>query len=112
MPAPFPPPPHHLLVVYGSLAPGRVNYHRVQAFGGYWGKAWVRGTVQEDQGYPVFTYDPKGPELSVDLLESPNIDWTALDVFEGDNYRRILIPIRRGEEILRGNIYAWARGAK
>lgn len=98
------------MAVYGSLAPGRKNYPIVEPFGGEWSKAWVQGTVEQDQGYPVFIYDPNGPELEVDVLTSHNIDWTALDAFEGENYRRILVSLRRGREMFTGNIYVWAKG--
>jgi gamma-glutamylcyclotransferase (GGCT)/AIG2-like uncharacterized protein YtfP len=104
-----PPPEAQILAVYGTLAPGQPNHWVVQSFGGHWSKAWVRGIALQDQGYPVFIDDPHAPEFEVDVLKSSMIDWDALDAFEGENYRRILVRLRGGAESFTGNIYAWAK---
>lgn len=55
--------------------------------------------------WPVFTFDPSAPPVPAWLLCSPALPaaWPRLDEFEGDDYRRILVPVQRAD-----GSWAWA----
>jgi gamma-glutamylcyclotransferase (GGCT)/AIG2-like uncharacterized protein YtfP len=88
------------LAVYGSLAPGRSNHHIVAALGGSWSDGWVEGDMYESgwgeaHGYPGFVWRPGGERVAVKLLVAGSLrdSWPKLDEFEGDDYRRSLVPV-------------------
>ena len=88
------------LAVYGTLAPGRSNYHIVEHLGGEWTEGLIEGNLQETGwgatlGYPAFRPKAGGPILQIRVLKSsllPN-GWADLDEFEGHEYQRILVPV-------------------
>jgi hypothetical protein len=49
--------------------------------------------------------------LPVKLFESPDppAHWRRLDAFEGDAYRRVVVPVSVGDGDLPANIYVVAR---
>ncbi len=99
--------PSHRLVVYGTLAPGKANSHRLQDFDGCWIEAQVGGQLREHDGFVEFVW--KGPKrLPVQVLTSLQLPqkFADLDRFEGPRYLRILVPIVRESEIYVANIYA------
>ena len=82
------------LAVYGSLAPGRPNHHRLRGLSGRWIDGTVRGHLHQEGwgaelGYPGIVLDLDGPTVGVQLFESPDLPdhWTRLDEFEGSGYR-------------------------
>jgi gamma-glutamylcyclotransferase (GGCT)/AIG2-like uncharacterized protein YtfP len=88
------------LAVYGSLAPGRQNHHIVAPLGG----RWTEGTVEGDLttcgwgaaiGYPALRLRSGGPSVPVHVLTSDALRtaWEDLDLFEGAEYRRVLVPV-------------------
>lgn len=84
---------------------------------GSWSRGVVHGTLHPDGwgmtfGFPALIWDPDGPELAVQLLVSPDLPaaWERLDAFEGDAYRRIVVPVATGGGRVMANIYV-ARGA-
>lgn len=88
------------LAVYGSLAPGRENYHVVQPLGGEWSEGVVEGDLTRYGwgsaiGYPALRLRPGGPAVAVRVLESGALPlaWPGLDEFEGTEYRRVLVPV-------------------
>lgn len=88
------------LFVYGTLGPGRPNAHVMEAIGGTWETASVRGMLHQEgwgaeMGYPAITVDPTGEPVQGFLFLSENLHehWEALDAFEGDAYERILIDV-------------------
>ena len=90
------------LIVYGSLVPGGSNHQRVAHLAGTWNRGWVTGTLVwtgwgAEVGYPALSWDPAGPRVAAQLLESDLLadHWPRLDEFEGEDYRRILIPFFR-----------------
>ena len=90
------------LIVYGSLVPGGVNHHELVELAGTWTPGSVTGEcVQEGWGahlgYPALRWDPAGPRVSAHLFESQALDdhWSRLDAFEGEGYRRVLVPFFR-----------------
>lgn len=94
----------HKLAVYGSLAPGRANYHVVAPLGGEWQEGLVEGDLVPTGwgaalGYPAFRPRVGGSAVTVQVLSSALLAtaWSTLDDFEGTEYRRILLPIFSAE---------------
>jgi len=88
------------LAVYGSLAPGQSNHHHLAGVAGTWRHGWVEGVLYDrgwasDAGYPGIRLQPGGPRVDVYILESKTLvhHWGRLDVFEGDEYRRVPVEI-------------------
>lgn len=108
--------PEHRLAVYGSLAPGERNHDRVAHLAGKWFEGTVRGHLRDRAwgagiGFPALIPDPAGDRVPVQVLESPALpaEWDALDAFEGEEYRRVVVTVdteARGP--LRAQIYALA----
>jgi gamma-glutamylcyclotransferase (GGCT)/AIG2-like uncharacterized protein YtfP len=87
------------LIVYGSLSPGAPNHGRLAALGGTWERGWVEGQRETtgwgaELGFPALRWQPGGPRVTAHLLRSPELagHWAWLDRFEGEAYRRILVP--------------------
>jgi gamma-glutamylcyclotransferase (GGCT)/AIG2-like uncharacterized protein YtfP len=92
--------PETRLAVYGSLAPGEKNHWVVENLRGSWEAGFVHGALENvgwggAMGYPGMTWVPNGEQLSVKLFTSNDLpgQWERLDEFEGDDYRRILVPV-------------------
>lgn len=101
------------LVVYGSLAPGKSNHHQMAGMHGSWSRVTVRGRLLAAGwgtalGYPGFIWDEVGGEsIEALLFTSPDLPdhWDRLDHFEGQDYRRILVPALLAGELVPANIY-------
>jgi gamma-glutamylcyclotransferase (GGCT)/AIG2-like uncharacterized protein YtfP len=92
--------PETRLAVYGSLAPGEKNHWVVEDLHGSWEAGFVQGTLENvgwggAMGYPGMTWVPGGERFPVKLFISSNLPdhWDRLDEFEGQDYRRILVPV-------------------
>lgn len=105
------------LAVYGSLAPGRSNYHIVEPLGGEWSDGFIEGDLFQTGwgaalGYWAFRPRASGQRIEVKLLKSPRLSgaWKMLDEFEGDEYVRILVAVmnENNELYTIANIYAAA----
>ena len=101
--------------VYGTLAPGRPNHHQLSGLSGRWIEGTVRGRlIQEgwgaDLGYPGIVVDPDGPEVGVQLFESPDLpdNWARLDEFEGLGYRRTVTVVGTAKGDRLASIYVLA----
>jgi gamma-glutamylcyclotransferase (GGCT)/AIG2-like uncharacterized protein YtfP len=104
----------HHLAAYGTLVPGGENHAVVEGIAGRWvGGLHVHGDLHENgwgaaAGLPAFRSRPDGPRVPVRLLVSKELPahWKRLDQFEGEQYRRILIPVLRGQELVTvANLY-------
>jgi gamma-glutamylcyclotransferase (GGCT)/AIG2-like uncharacterized protein YtfP len=87
--------PHdQCLAVYGTLAPGEPNHAQIAACHGTWRPGCVPGH-RAMRRHPVFRFDPSAPLVPVQVLRSVALPghWATLDAFEGDEYRRILVPV-------------------
>jgi gamma-glutamylcyclotransferase (GGCT)/AIG2-like uncharacterized protein YtfP len=86
--------PGSRLLVYGSLAPGQQHHDELAGLPGRWLPARVAGHVARGGAYPRFYWSPGAAPLEVLCLESAALPahWPRLDAFEGDEYRRILVP--------------------
>ena len=98
------------LATYGTLAPGRVNHHRLAGLKGQWQQGTVRGRLAgagwaAALGYPGLVLDPLGPVVEVYLFESAELPdhWPRLDEFEGPGYRRVVTQVRTAD----GELDAW-----
>ena len=61
------------LFVYGTLAPGRPNSHMLEAIGGAWRRASVRGTLHPEGwgatlGYPAIVLGEDGRKVEGSLF--------------------------------------------
>ena len=104
---------HKTLAVYGSLKPGKENYHLVSDIAGHWDTGYVHGMYidggwGQKLGYPSMIWHSEGEQIPVSVLVSENLSdhWERLDQFEGADYQRILIPVfQQGEVKWVANIY-------
>ncbi len=93
--------PSTRLAVYGSLAPGEVNHHVVAHIAGHWVDGFVTGTLRQlgwghHIGFPAIAWHPDGKRVNVRLFTSLQLPqhWDRIDEFEGEDYQRILVPVR------------------
>ncbi len=101
------------LAVYGTLAPGRENYHMLESLSGTWSRGTVRGSLHPEgwgatHGYPAIVLDDDGGEVEVFILESRELPahWARLDEFEGSEYKRAIAKVRnRQNEVIECCIY-------
>ena len=107
--------PETRLVAYGTLGPGRPNHHQLSDLPGRWIVGRVRGSLVEagwgaELGYPALVLDESGPELEVDVFESPALPehWDRLDAFEGPGYRRATVDVAIEHGTLAASIYVLA----
>lgn len=104
--------PDTSLIIYGTLAPNRSNHAEVQNIKGEWKKGIVKGKLLNvSDGYVAFKHTQTGEQESIEAFvlfsEELNDNWSRLDEFEGDDYRRILAKYELNNgEIGIGNIYA------
>lgn len=102
------------LIVYGSLVPVGSNHDVIAGLEGAWRRGWITGELVEagwgsDMGYPALRWDPRGDRIPAHLLDSPELPgfWEQLDEFEGQEYRRILVPFFDGDgSCVVGQVYA------
>ncbi len=99
--------PEAKLIVYGTLVPGGMYHYLLADLPGNWEQCVIRGHMGEYWGFKAFRYDEAGPEHPAWLLTSealPQI-FPELDAFEGEPYRRMVIPARVGDRWVRGQVY-------
>ena len=104
---------HHRLAVYGTLTPGRSNHHELDGIHGTWRTGFVRGQLVASgwgaaKGFPGIHLDPKGPRVSVHVLESHELPkhWLRLDNFEGEEYERVATVVICQGKSIEASIYA------
>ena len=90
----------HALATYGTLVPGGPNHHVVAPLGGEWTEGLIEGDLiplgwGAEQGYPGFRPRDGGEAVEVWVLRASRLAgaWPELDRFEGEGYRRILVPV-------------------
>jgi gamma-glutamylcyclotransferase (GGCT)/AIG2-like uncharacterized protein YtfP len=88
------------LFIYGTLAPGRPNEHKLRDIDGIWEEAIVKGILHQegwgaDMGYPGIILNENAPEIKGYLFSSNELHkkWDELDNFEGEEYRRVLTKV-------------------
>ncbi len=87
------------LFVYGTLARGGSNTHRLDRLGGTWQKAKLRGTYHAEgwgktKGYPAVILNGYH-WISGYVFSSPRLQhhWPALDEYEGEAYQRVITSV-------------------
>lgn len=100
--------PKTKLAVYGTLIPGGSNQSLLERITGVWREAFVRGYLKQEK-LSYFSWDASGDSVPVKLFVSqdlPNL-LSEIDEFEGEEYDRILLPIRIGatKALTVGQIY-------
>ncbi len=101
------------LFIYGSLQPGGPNEHVLDAIGGDWEPAVIRGKLVEagwgaEMGYPGLVIDDSGVDVHGHVFASRDLcaHWHDLDGFEGKEYKRIVAPVTlRGGAQVRAHVY-------
>lgn len=93
------------LFVYGTLAPGRANHHRLQPLGGTWVPATIKGVLHAEGwgaklGCPGIVLDPNGDDVRGFVLSTDALAeyWSELDRFEGAEYERVLVEARLDDQ--------------
>ena len=99
--------PDERLVIYGTLAPGQPNHNVIEDLRGVYGDCSVHGRIKEVDGLPYFTWAPSAAARRAVLFSSRQLPdaWVDLDLFEGDGYKRRLIPATVGDQVAVASIY-------
>ena len=99
--------PDERLVIYGTLAPGRANHYVIEDLSGRYCDCSVHGRIREVDGLPYFTWAPSADSLGALLFSSKQLPekWDDLDRFEGDGYKRRLIPATTDGGLTVASIY-------
>jgi gamma-glutamylcyclotransferase (GGCT)/AIG2-like uncharacterized protein YtfP len=91
--------PEKIVVVYGTLTPGRQNHFVVEHMKGLWRKGIIKGQLKNagwstDLGYKAFkpTLTQEQEEIQAVVFFSDELvaNWKRLDEFEGNGSKRIL----------------------
>ena len=95
------------LIVYGTLVPGGMYHYLLADLPGIWERCVIQGRMGEYWGFMAFQYDAAGPEHAAWLFTSKALPqkFPELDAFEGEPYRRIIIPARLGIRRVWAQIY-------
>ena len=102
------------LFVYGTLAPGRPNAHRLEEIGGSWKEATVTGKLYPDgwgatMGYPAIVPIESGEDVAGFVFSSEELadHWDELDEFEGEAYERVpVVATLRDNSTVDAYVYA------
>ena len=99
--------PDERLVIYGTLAPGKPNHNVIEDLSGDYRDCSVHGRISEVDGLPYFTWAPSEASLGAQLFSSRQLPdkWDDLDRFEGDGYKRRLIPAAVDDGLTVASIY-------
>jgi gamma-glutamylcyclotransferase (GGCT)/AIG2-like uncharacterized protein YtfP len=108
--------PQNSIIVYGTLAPNKPNHSKIEHINGRWSKGIIKGKLVEEGwgaelGYFGFKHSSIDEQENIEayILFSDELinNWTYLDEFEGNGYRRMLakFELENGEFGV-GNIYA------
>jgi gamma-glutamylcyclotransferase (GGCT)/AIG2-like uncharacterized protein YtfP len=101
--------PSEKFVSYGTLLPQGSNQSILSQLQGSWEKCSIQGTIEKDDyGLLLFKWDLSGEVNEAQLFSSEKLPekWAELDRFEGNQYKRRLIPVRRSDGKIRiANIY-------
>lgn len=99
------------LCIYGRMRPGGPDAHRLTPYGGEWVEGTFPGELQGEMctldDCPGLAWAPTqiwnaGFVLTSNLLRDA---WVELDAKEGDNYARLLTPVRVNGTDIVANIY-------
>lgn len=99
--------PDQKLVVYGTLAAGAPNESLLKGLDGLWRRCRIRGQIRSNRGLKYFKWDPAAGEIDAKMFTSDSLPdkLPNLDRFEGDEYHRILIPVKITDYWVIANVY-------
>lgn len=99
--------PDQKFVVYGTLAPGEINHSIILDIQGHWEDCKIIGELDKSKSIPYFNWNPKGQLIDAKLFSTAELPdcWKRIDRFEGEQYRRLLIPVLRERGIAIANCY-------
>lgn len=99
--------PDERLVIYGTLAPGKPNHYVIEDLRGDYCDCSVHGRISEADGLPYFTWAPSADSLDAQLFSCRQLPemWNELDRFEGEGYKRRLIPATTDDGLTIASIY-------
>jgi len=108
--------PQQSIIIYGTLAPNRPNHSKIEHINGKWTKGVIKGKLVKEgwgaeMGYFGFKHSSLDEQENIEayVLFSDELaeNWSYLDEFEGDGYKRILAKYELDNgEVGVGNIYA------
>ena len=100
------------LITYGTLSPGQINNHHLDAVSGKWTEGTVKGRLLDEGwsaglGFPGMVLDDSADSIDVFVLESVTLDehWNRIDNFEGEGYTRVLTKVNTKDGQLDAYIY-------
>lgn len=92
--------PENKLIIYGTLAPGKPNHHKISHIKGEWKAGLLKGGKLETKGWgaelgfngfvPVSENEQTDIPCYVLFSDDLHKNWDYLDEFEGSGYKRIL----------------------
>lgn len=100
--------PNHKLIVYGTLMENGMNTEVLKDIQHNIIKVGIWGYIEKVNNLPYYTFTISNSEtITAELILDPNLKnhFSRLDRFEGDPYRRILVPYQINNDIQVGNIY-------
>lgn len=108
--------PEKSIIIYGTLAPNRPNHSKIAHIKGKWLRGIVKGKLVNEGwgaelGYFGFKHSHIDEQENIEayiLFSDQLVDnWSYLDEFEGDGYRRIIAKYELDNgDVGIGNIYA------
>ena len=101
--------PPSIVFVYGTLRRGGSNNYRMDRFR-WLGPGAVNGRLYEVSWYPALVLNENAGEVIGDIYEVSEEGLTALDEFEGSEYRRVRTMVQNaGDEAESAWIWEWNR---
>ena len=102
------------LFVYGTLAPGQANHKLLESVAGSWEPATLKGNLINegwgaDMGCPGIVPATDGNNVEGFVFSSIDLanQWTMLDDFEGEGYKRVFVKVRvNGTHDVEAFVYA------
>ncbi|MEL6188654.1 MAG: gamma-glutamylcyclotransferase family protein, partial [Myxococcota bacterium] len=90
------------LFVHGPLGPEGPNAHALEAIGGTWERASIRGRLETpspsaEEGFRVLRLDEGGEEIEGHVFSSSQLaaHWDELDALVGPEYQRVPVRVTR-----------------
>ena len=100
--------PNNKLIVYGTLMRNKINNNFIEEINAEYQKINIWGYIEHINDLPYYTFSISNKEtIEAELITNVDLKdkFDKLDRFEGNSYRRILVPFKIDNNILVGNIY-------
>ncbi len=100
------------LATYGTLAPGQINAHQLDALTGMWSTGYITGTLASEgwgaeHGCPGLILDGGTDRVDAHLFTCEDLPahWARLDAFEGPGYRRVAVTVQTEAGPVQASLY-------